>query len=156
MEDDKPLPFIKSSSLNAAFLLEMDKSDAQVKTAQRSESSLLKQPSQGGLFDETGSGVNAGELKIILPLPSVIDRLIWLPNYDNIPSNSAGEKEQLQVALLEDVIVTWALIFFQVTVLRKACYFKLTVTRIFLSMNSVMRILSMQWLKFWKAGEDLM
>jgi polyphosphate kinase len=91
LEDDKPMPFIASRTLNAAFLLE---------------------PENTVSIDE--SSETSKELKIIIPLPSVLDRLIWLPNYDMAASGgtAAGEKEKLQVALLEDVIVTWGAYFF--------------------------------------------
>jgi len=101
LEDDKPMPFIKSISLNAAFLLEAENPDS-----------------------ENTSGISdASVLKIIIPLPSVLDRLIWLPNYSNSPTN--GEKEQLQLALLEDVIVTWGAYFFPGYRVKESMIFKI-------------------------------
>jgi len=93
LEDDKPMPFIKSSSLNAAFLLEAENPD-------------FIDP----CLQDNAQNKPADKLKIIVPLPSVLDRLIWLPAFDNQPSN--GEKEQLNLALLEDVIVTWGAYLF--------------------------------------------
>ena len=101
MEDDKPMPFIKSSSLNAAFLLEAEK------------------PKN----DEAPS-----ILKIIVPLPSVLDRLVWLPAFDNIAPNAAngeGEREQLNIALLEDVIVTWGAYLFPGYRVKESMIFKI-------------------------------
>ena len=102
MEDDKPMPFIRSSSLNAAFLLEAEKPD---------------------LNDA------ADVLKIIVPLPSVLDRLVWLPSADNMTTNAVsggeGEKEHLYLALLEDVIVTWGAYLFPGYRVKESMIFKI-------------------------------
>ena len=102
LEADKPMPFIESRSLNVAFLLEQESTNLPSAT-----------PSDE-LFDTTPK-----EMMVIVPLPSVLNRLIWLPDYDT-PEKSettalgtAGiEKEKLQLALLEDVIVTWGAYLF--------------------------------------------
>ncbi|MCL2264961.1 MAG: polyphosphate kinase 1 [Treponema sp.] len=88
LEDDKPMPFIESRSLNAAFLLEPEK------------------------IPEDDSVPKV--LKVIVPLPSVLDRLIWLPDSENISANEgeSDKKELLHLALLEDVIVTWGAYLF--------------------------------------------
>ena len=100
MEDDKPMPFIKSSSLNAAFLLEAEKTDS----------------------EDTAADV----LKIIVPLPSVLDRLVWLPSFDNMTSNGAnGEREHMYLALLEDVIITWGAYLFPGYRVKESMVFKI-------------------------------
>jgi polyphosphate kinase len=107
LEDDKPMPFIESRSLNAAFLLEQENPDA----------ALL------------GGGDAPKELIIIVPLPSVIDRIIWLPGLatstepDSMTAND--EKETLQLALLEDVIVTWGAYLFPGFRVRESMMFKI-------------------------------
>jgi polyphosphate kinase len=96
LEDDKPMPFIKSSSLNAVFLL-----DAENPASEE--------------IDNT--------FKIIVPLPSVLDRLIWLPSFESVTPN--GEKEKLQLALLEDVIVTWGAYLFPGYRVKESMMFKI-------------------------------
>jgi len=91
LEEDKPMPFIESRSLNAAFLLE----------------------------PEIPSDDTPKELKIIIPLPSVIDRLIWLPHFDS------RENEQLQFVLLEDVIATWGTYLFPGFRVKESMVFKI-------------------------------
>jgi len=111
MEDDKPMPFIKSSTLNAAFLLEPESSDT---------NEIF------GVLNDNNQSSNeqpASVLKIIVPLPSMLDRLIWLPNYDAITPN--GEKENLQLALLEDVIVTWGAYLFPGYRVKESMIFKI-------------------------------
>jgi len=95
LEDDQPMPFIKSSSLNAAFLLEA----------------------------ETPEAENGNMLKIIVPLPGNLDRLIWLRDYDS--KHVSGEKEKLQLALLEDVIVTWGAYLFPGYSIKESMMFKI-------------------------------
>lgn len=51
------------------------------------------------------------EQKVIVPLPGVLDRIIWLPVQENVSANTP-ERKQLQLALLEDVIVTWGAYLF--------------------------------------------
>jgi len=85
LEEGKPMPFIKSRSLNTAFLLEPDAS-----TGHLNESSH-------------------NELKVIVPLPEILDRLIWLPDYS---ADTDSDEKKLQLALLEDVIVTWGAYLF--------------------------------------------
>ncbi|MDR0463808.1 MAG: polyphosphate kinase 1 [Treponema sp.] len=95
LEDDKPMPFIESRYLNIVFLLEYENPPA----------------------DEPASK----ELKVIVPLPGVLDRLVWFPAYNDSfsnPENSNTEnaenqkKEKLSFALLEEVIVTWGTYLF--------------------------------------------
>jgi polyphosphate kinase len=113
LEDDKPMPFIESRALNAAFLLEPENPDA----------ALL-----GG--DEAPGdtpGDTPRELKIIVPLPSVIDRIIWLPGSVTNPDSMTANvnKETLQLALLEDVIVTWGAYLFPGFRVRESMMFKI-------------------------------
>ncbi|MDR0322921.1 MAG: polyphosphate kinase 1 [Treponema sp.] len=93
LEDDKPMPFIESRALHAAFLLE----------AQTAEGS---------------------EHKIIVPLPSVLGRLVWLPSSESITVNGQ-KREMLQIALLEDVIVTWGAYLFPGFRIKESILFKI-------------------------------
>jgi polyphosphate kinase len=95
LEDEKSMPFIESRSLNAAFLLEL------IEGSDKSEESTLK---------------------IIVPLPSVLDRLVWLPG--TAPA-AEGEKEKLQLALLEDVIATWGTYLFPGYSVKESMMFKI-------------------------------
>jgi len=95
LEDDKPLPFIENRSLHAAFLLEPE-------NAEKSEE---------------------GELKVIIPMPSVLDRIIWLPAYDSL--TGAAEKEKLQLTLLEDVVITWGAYLFSGYRVKESMLFKI-------------------------------
>jgi len=97
LEDGKQMPFIESRSLNAAFLLEPD-------TPVTDDSS-------------------PNELKVIVPLPSVLNRLVWLPDFEN--DSASGENEKLQVALLEDVIVTWGAYLFPGYKIKESMMFKI-------------------------------
>jgi len=97
LEDDKPMPFIESRSLNAAFLLEPENPD-------------------------TG-GEPPKDLKVIVPLPGVIDRIIWLPDFDNVLPN--GENEKFSLASLEDVIVTWGAYLFPGYRVKESMLFKI-------------------------------
>jgi polyphosphate kinase len=96
LEDDKPLPFIESRSLHAAFFLEKETADADSPNA---------------------------EHKVIVPLPPVLDRIVWLPASDNQSAN--GEKEKLQLVLLEDVIVTWGAYLFPGFRVKESILFKI-------------------------------
>jgi polyphosphate kinase len=78
------MPFIESRLLNAVFLLE---------------------PENPPLTTAGEDGDAPKELKVIIPLPGILDRLIWLPGFEAAQAN--GGKEKFQLALLEDVIVTW-------------------------------------------------
>ncbi|MDR3019705.1 MAG: polyphosphate kinase 1 [Treponema sp.] len=90
LEDDKPLPVIENRSLHVAFLLEPEKND----------------------------GDDPVEQKVIVPLPSVLDRIIWLPGQD-------GESNKFQLTLLEDVIVTWGAYLFQGYRVKESMVFKI-------------------------------
>ena len=94
LEDDKPLPFIENRSLHAAFLLEPEHENPE-----------------------------SSELKIIVPLPSVLDRIIWLPAHDSLTGNA--EKENLQMTLLEDVIITWGAYLFSGFRVKESMIFKI-------------------------------
>ncbi|MCL2411656.1 MAG: polyphosphate kinase 1, partial [Treponema sp.] len=98
LEEDKPMPLIESSSLNAAFLLEAE-----------------SQPGQS-------TDAIKDTLISIVPLPSVIDRLIWLPRYDSAANE---EKSNLHFALLEDVIVTWSAYLFPGYRIKESMMFKI-------------------------------
>jgi len=84
LETEKPMPFIESKALHAAFLLEPEDSE--------------------DLSSED-------EQMVIVPLPSVLDRIIWLPSSGSMTFNGQ-ERELLQIALLEDVITTWGAYLF--------------------------------------------
>jgi len=86
LEDDKPMPFIESRSLNAVFLLEPESPN----------------PPQG--LEGMASGAPK-ELEVIIPIPGVLNRLIWLPEFE--ASSNGGGKEKFQLAILDDVIITW-------------------------------------------------
>jgi len=98
LEDDKPVPFIESRSLNAAFLLESEKISADDQEPKN--------------------------LKIIVPLPGVLNRLIWLPGSETMTDN-ADAKEKLHLALLEDVIVTWGAYLFPGYRVKESMMFKI-------------------------------
>jgi polyphosphate kinase len=103
LEQDKPLPFIESRALNAAFLLQQEAS----------------QPLAAE--DNTVSDI---EEKVIVPLPSIIDRIIWLPNTDEEAANGQV-KDKLQLALLEDVILTWGAYLFPGYRVKESMLFKI-------------------------------
>jgi len=86
LEDDKPMPFIESRLLNAVFLLEP-------------ENPTPPQDLEGVASDAPK------ELKVIIPIPGVLERLIWLPEFE--AAHNGGGKEKFQLALLDDVIITW-------------------------------------------------
>ena len=126
VEDDKPMPFIRSSTLNAAFLLEPENTDSEdVKNNASPDKDTLPGALSANALPsgELPSGeLLAGELKIIIPLPSILERLIWLPGYDMSPN---GDKENLQLALLEDVIVTWGAYLFPGYRVKESMIFKI-------------------------------
>jgi len=101
LEEDKPMPFIESRSLNAAFLLEPEK-----------------------IIEDDQS---PKELKVVVPLPSVLDRLIWLPDTESMSDNAQApeRKERLYLALLEDVIVTWGAYLFPGYRVKESMMFKI-------------------------------
>ena len=119
LEDDKPMPFIESRSLNAAFVLESETPDI-----------------------AHNAGGQSVELKVIVPLPGILDRLIWLPGRDDgsqRPGNAAAgdeaaqtkqqgendKKENLYFALLEDLIITWGAYLFPGYRVRESMMFKI-------------------------------
>ena len=102
LEEDKPTPFIESKFLNAAFLLE---------------------PENMENAPVDGSGNVQKELKVIVPLPDVLDRIIWLPSSNSMTANE--EKEKFQLALLEDVIVTWGAYLFPGFRVKESMMFKI-------------------------------
>jgi polyphosphate kinase len=109
LEDDKPMPFIEGRSLHAAFLLEPDLS--------------AKRSGEGENAETFFAGTPSGELKVIVPLPPVFDRIIWLPGQAGVSAN--GEKEKLQMVLLEDVIVTWGAYLFPGFRVKESMLFKI-------------------------------
>jgi len=104
LEDDKPMPFIESRLLNAVFLLEPENPN----------------PPQGL---EIEAAAAPKELKVIIPLPGVLDRLVWMPSFEAEHTN--GEKEKFQLALLEDVIVTWGTYLFPGFRIKESMLFKI-------------------------------
>ncbi|MCL2440425.1 MAG: polyphosphate kinase 1 [Treponema sp.] len=104
IEEGKQMPFIESRSLNAAFVLEPESQD----TSNNSDSEAQK------------------EFKVVVPLPGVLNRFIWLPDFDNDSSAAeAGENKKLQFALLEDVIVTWGAYLFPGYKVKESMMFKI-------------------------------
>jgi polyphosphate kinase len=97
LEDEKPMPFIESRALHAAFLLEQENAE--------------------NSFEDIGH-------KIIVPLPSVLDRIVWLPGTGSVTVDGQ-EREMLQIALLEDVIVTWGAYLFPGYRVKESMLFKI-------------------------------
>jgi polyphosphate kinase len=97
LETEKSMPFIESRLLHAAFLLESEQSE--------------------GLFPEE-------EQMVIVPIPSVLDRIIWLPSSGSMKVNGQ-ERELLQIALLEDVITTWGTYLFSGFSVKGSILFKI-------------------------------
>ena len=95
LEDDKPLPLIGTRSFHAAFLLE----------------------------PENDESSESREYKVIVPMPSALERIIWLPARDSLTGNV--EKEKLQMTLLEDVILTWGAYLFPGFKLKESMLFKI-------------------------------
>jgi polyphosphate kinase len=96
LEDEKPMPFIESRLLHAAFLLEPETTDAST----------------------------AEKLKVIVPLPPVLDRIVWLPSSGTMDVNGQ-EKEKLQLVLLEDIIITWGAYLFPGYRVKESLLFKI-------------------------------
>jgi polyphosphate kinase len=109
LEADKPMPFIEGRSLYAAFLLEPDLSARRSGEGENAETVFADAP--------------LGELKVIVPLPRVFDRIIWLPGQAGVSAN--GEKEKLQMVLLEDVIATWGAYLFPGFRVQESMLFKI-------------------------------
>jgi len=101
LEDDKPIPFIESRLLNAIFLLEAD-----------------NPPASG-----SGEQEPPAELKIIVPLPAVLDRLVWFPNFES--KVNGNEKENLQLVMLEDIVITWGTYLFPGYRVKESMIFKI-------------------------------
>ena len=80
MEADKPLPFIESKGINAAFLLVPDAAAP-----------------ENPVYAAAAEQENAGEHIVIAQLPPALSRIIWLP----------AEHEKLKWALLDDVMLVW-------------------------------------------------
>jgi polyphosphate kinase len=97
LEDEKPMPFIESRLLHAAFLLEPES------------------------LPESSTAEN---LKIIVPLPPVLNRFVWLPDSGTITVNGQ-EKEKLQLVLLEDIIITWGAYLFPGYRVKESLLFKI-------------------------------
>jgi polyphosphate kinase len=106
LENDKPLPVIESKLIHAAFLLEPESSDK--------------------LSADIPSAADASvseECKVIIPLPSSLSRIIWLPESGNMTANEQ-KKVKLQLILLEDVILTWGSYLFPGYRVRENMLFK--------------------------------
>jgi len=97
LETEKPVPIMESKALHAVFLLEPEHSG-----------SLLPEEKQ----------------IVIVPLPSVLNRIIWLPNSASMTVNDQ-ERELLQIALLEDVIITWGAYLFPGFSVKESMLFKI-------------------------------
>ena len=106
LEEGKQMPFIESRSLNAAFLLEPENSELSAAADDGSETPK--------------------ELKVIVPLPGVLNRLIWLPDYESESNDQeTDEKKALQFVLLEEVIVTWGTYLFPGYRVKESMMFKI-------------------------------
>jgi polyphosphate kinase len=91
MEPDKPLPFIESKGINAAFLLVP-------------EAAAPENPVYAAASPERE---NSGHI-VIARLPPALSRIIWLPSETASPAaGGAAEHENLQWALLDDVMLVW-------------------------------------------------
>ncbi|MCL2243441.1 MAG: polyphosphate kinase 1 [Treponema sp.] len=99
-EDDKPLPFVDSRSLNAVFLLEPENVSA--------DSGQMEQ-------------------KVIIPLPPALNRIIWVPSDDSAAAETASPEKinKLQLVLLEDVIITWGAYLFPGYRIKESMLFKI-------------------------------
>jgi polyphosphate kinase len=99
IEEDQPLPFIESRSINAAFLLVPENA-----------------PAPEGAADNI----------VVVRLPAVLSRIIWLPENDGaMAANGAGqEREKLRLALLDDVILIWGGYLFPGFRVREGMLFK--------------------------------
>ena len=111
MEEDKPLPFIEKNLLHAAFLLEPSE--------QRSDAGSTPDQSE-----------DSCEKKIIVPLPPVLDRIVWLPGFESSDNDSAvadkgQEKTKLGIVLLENIIVTWGAYLFPGFRVKESMLFKI-------------------------------
>jgi polyphosphate kinase len=91
MEADKPLPFIESKGINAAFLLVP-------------EAAAPENP----VYAVSAEQENISEHIVIAQLPPALSRIIWLPGETASPdANGAVEHENLKWALLDDVMLVW-------------------------------------------------
>jgi polyphosphate kinase len=110
LEDDKPLPVIENRLLHAAFLLVPEDPDT--------ANTAPKIPDLAPV-----------EQKVIIPLPSSINRIIWLPesghaSSDNMTANEQ-EKGEFHLALLEDVVLTWGAYLFPGFRIKEGMLFKI-------------------------------
>jgi len=97
LEIEKPMPVMESKALYTAFLIEPEHS--------------------GSLFPEE-------KQMVIVPLPSVLNRIIWLPVSGSMTVNGQ-ERDLLQIALLEDVITTWGAYLFPGFSVKESMLFKI-------------------------------
>jgi polyphosphate kinase len=98
IEEERPLPFIESRSINAAFLLV---------------------PETAPVPD------SAGESIVIVRLPPALSRIIWLPRETPPAANGAeAKREKLQWALLDDVMLIWGGYLFPGFRVRESMLFK--------------------------------
>ncbi|MDR2953055.1 MAG: polyphosphate kinase 1 [Treponema sp.] len=103
LEDDKPLPFIVKRLLHAAFLLTPENVEYSPK-------------------EETDASQK--EQIVVIPLPPVLNRIIWLPRDKNMAANEQGNTD-LQLAFLEDVVTTWAAYLFPGYQIKESMLFKI-------------------------------
>ena len=97
MEEDRPMPFIESRAIHAAFLL------------------IQENPQEPA---ENQSEEKSAEQIIIVQLPKVFSRIIWLPEQDD-------EKGKLCWALLDDVALTWGAYLFPGYRIKESMLFKI-------------------------------
>ncbi|MDR2477768.1 MAG: polyphosphate kinase 1 [Treponema sp.] len=100
IEDGKPLPFIESRNINAAFILVPDSAKAGEQAAETPEEPI-----------------------VMVQLPPALSRIIWLPK-ETAPQGSGTKGERLQWALLDDMILVWGGYLFPGFRIRESMLFK--------------------------------
>ena len=120
IENDKPLPFIESKVIHAAFLLapqerpENDLSQRKIYAETHEQNELFANELFVNELFVNDPAVN--KRLVIVKLPPALDRIIWLPNNNsmasNITANAVVEKEKFQWTLLDDVALIWGAYLF--------------------------------------------
>jgi len=98
IDEDKPLPFFDSRSINVAFLLA---------------------PEGGPLAEKPADARDdSGERIVMMEIPASLGRIVWLPKDGDAEEGAPPEKGRpagggaLRWALLDDLILTWGGYFF--------------------------------------------
>jgi len=127
IEEDKPLPFFESRSINAAFLLEPESGEAAAEGG-------------GGAHDANANG-ESGERIAMVQIPLSLSRIVWLPPGEKAggekpsdpppPAKSAQgagspalSEKTLQWALLDDLILIWGSYLFPGYRVKESMLFK--------------------------------